>query len=68
MNVFTIVGSLREKSYNMHLAKAMQQRYSDKISLDIAELKDIPLYNQDDEHNPPEAVKPSNKILKKRMR
>ena len=64
MNVFTIVGSLREKSYNMHLAKAMQQRYSDKISLDIAELKDIPLYNQDDEHNPPEAVKTFKQNIK----
>lgn len=57
MNVFAIVGSIREKSFNMHLAKWIQERYRDTIHLEIADLKSIPLFNQDEELDPPQAVK-----------
>jgi chromate reductase, NAD(P)H dehydrogenase (quinone) len=38
MKIVTIVGSLRKESYNMHLAKIMQERYKDKIYIEIADI------------------------------
>ncbi|WP_042473214.1 NADPH-dependent FMN reductase [Bacillus ndiopicus] len=56
MNIVAIVGSLREASYNMMLAKFIQKRYAEKVTVDILTLHDIPMYNQDEEHNPTQAV------------
>lgn len=56
MKVVAIVGSLREASYNMMLAKFIQQRYVEKFELEILGLHDIPMYNQDQEANPIQAV------------
>jgi chromate reductase len=35
MKIVTIVGSLRKESYNMQLAKTMQERYQDKFDIEI---------------------------------
>ncbi|WP_107841544.1 NADPH-dependent FMN reductase [Metasolibacillus meyeri] len=56
MNVVAIVGSLREASYNMKLAKFIQNRYAEKVTVEILPLHDIPMYNQDEENNPTQAV------------
>ncbi|MDN7245295.1 NADPH-dependent FMN reductase [Planococcus shenhongbingii] len=56
MKVVAIVGSVREDSYNKKLAKYVQKRYADKFDLEILDLSGLPLYNQDIENNPPEAV------------
>ncbi|MEO4054718.1 NAD(P)H-dependent oxidoreductase [Solibacillus sp. CAU 1738] len=56
MKVVAIVGSLREGSLNMKLAKFVQQRYEEKFELEILRLNEIPMYNQDDENNPPHSV------------
>lgn len=57
MNILAIVGSLRKDSYNMKLAKMMQERYKDKLNIEIADIRSLPHYDQDDELNPPQAVK-----------
>lgn len=57
MNIVIIVGSLRKDSYNMQLAKTMQERYSAKMNIDIADIRSLPHYEQDEENNPPETVK-----------
>lgn len=57
MNILAIVGSLRKDSYNMKLAKMMQERYKDKLNIKIADIRSLPHYDQDDELNPPQAVK-----------
>ena len=57
MNIVTIVGSLRKESYNMQLAKIMQERYEGKLSIKIADIRSFPHYDQDEENNPPQAVK-----------
>lgn len=57
MHILAIVGSLRKKSYNMQLARTMQERYRGKFNMDIADLGSLPFFNEDEENNPPQAVK-----------
>ncbi len=57
MNIVTIVGSLRKNSYNMRLATTMEERYKDKFNMQIADIRSLPHYDQDEENNPPQAVK-----------
>ena len=45
--VAVLVGSLREGSYNKRLAKAIGQLAGDRLSLHMARIDDLPLYNQD---------------------
>ena len=42
-----IAGSLRQKSTNRGLLRAAQSHLPDGASMDIADLGDIPFYNQD---------------------
>ncbi|MFZ3579925.1 NADPH-dependent FMN reductase [Virgibacillus sp. DJP39] len=57
MNIVTIVGSLRKDSYNMQLAKTMEERYKEKLNSNIADIRSLPHFDQDEENNPPHAVK-----------
>src|SRR3954464_1378889 len=57
MKIVTIVGSLRKESYNMHLAKTMQERYKNKFDIEIADIRSLPHFDQDEENIPPQAVK-----------
>jgi len=52
MKIVAIVGSISEKSNNKKLAKFMKERYKDTIEIEIVSLKDIPMYNEDDELDP----------------
>ncbi|WP_077324662.1 NADPH-dependent FMN reductase [Virgibacillus siamensis] len=56
MNITALVGSIRKDSYNMQLAKTMQERYSDKLNINIADIGSLPFFAQDEEHNPPQIV------------
>jgi chromate reductase len=59
MTPFTILGiagSLRKQSYNRAALRAAQQLVPDGTELKIFEIGGIPLFNQDDEANPPAAV------------
>ena len=51
MNLY-IVGSLREKSFNKKLAERLKELAGGEIAL----INDTPMFNQDLEKNPPEAV------------
>jgi chromate reductase len=57
MKLVAIVGSIREQSYNLKLAKYIKAKYQDKFDLEILSIKDLPHYDQDAELNPPEVVK-----------
>lgn len=57
MNIVAIVGSLRKESYNMQLAKTLQERYKDKLNIEIADIRSLPYFDQDEENNPTQAVK-----------
>lgn len=52
-----LVGSLRKESLNKYLAEAIRERYQGNLDIDIAEIGNLPFYNQDDELEPPENVK-----------
>lgn len=54
--VAIIVGSIRNDSVNAKLAIQMMERYKHKVKFNLLSIKDIPIYNQDDELNPPESV------------
>lgn len=56
MKVIALVGSLRKESFNMQLAQTIQERYADKFTLEIADLRSLPYFDQDVENDPGEAV------------
>jgi chromate reductase, NAD(P)H dehydrogenase (quinone) len=57
MNIVTLVGSLRTESFNMQLFNTLEERYKDKLNMTLADIGSLPYFDQDDENNPPQAVK-----------
>lgn len=47
MKILTICGSLRTGSYNSALLRAAQQYFPAGVTTQVANIRDIPLYNQD---------------------
>ncbi|HWA29451.1 MAG TPA: NAD(P)H-dependent oxidoreductase [Rhizomicrobium sp.] len=69
-SVAVIVGSLRKESFSRKLALALAPLSKPALDLKIVEIRDLPLYNEDTEHNPPEswkafrdAVRPADAVL-----
>jgi chromate reductase len=54
-NVALLVGSLRKESFSRKLANALIGLAPAALKLEIAEIGQLPLYNQDDDANPPAA-------------
>ena len=54
-NVAVLVGSLRKESFSRKVANAVVALAPDTLKLEIAEIGALPLYNQDDDANPPAA-------------
>lgn len=52
-----IVGSLRKDSFNKKLAGALEKLAPTQLTFKRLEIGDLPLYNQDDDANPPSAAK-----------
>lgn len=57
MKIVAIVGSIRKDSYNLKLAKYIQNRYKELFDLEILHIRELPFYDQDIENNPSEIVK-----------
>lgn len=55
--IAVIVGSLRKDSFNRQLANAIVKLAPPEFSFKQIEIGDLPLYNQDNDGNPPESVK-----------
>ena len=55
-NIAVIVGSLRKESLNRKLACALNNLNHPDLKLNIIDITKIPLYNQDNENNLPDAV------------
>lgn len=54
--IAVLVGSLRKDSYNLKVAKVLQQIAPKSLSLKIIQIGDLPLYNEDiDTDTPPES-------------
>lgn len=56
MKVAAIVGSIRKDSYNLKLARYIQNRYQHLFQLDVLNIRDLPFYDQDIETTPPQPV------------
>ncbi|MBA3645981.1 MAG: NAD(P)H-dependent oxidoreductase [Gemmatimonadaceae bacterium] len=54
-DVAVLVGSLRKESFNLKLAKAMQQVAPQNLKLEVVEIRELPLYNEDLEADAPAA-------------
>ncbi|MCC2970332.1 NADPH-dependent FMN reductase [Massilia sp. IC2-476] len=55
-NIAVIVGSLRKDSFTRKVAQSMIELAPASLRMEIVEIRDLPLYNQDDEtDNPPPA-------------
>jgi len=53
--IAVVIGSLRKDSLNRKMAKALAAIAPASLSLEIVEIGQLPLYNQDDDANPPAA-------------
>lgn len=56
-NIVGIVGSLRKGSYNRALMNAFIKQAPDGVSIEIAEIGDLPLFNEDLEEAFPESAR-----------
>jgi chromate reductase len=54
-DVAVFVGSLRKESFNRKMARALIAMAPAPLKLEIVEIGALPLYNQDDDANPPAA-------------
>ncbi|MEJ7931778.1 NAD(P)H-dependent oxidoreductase [Ramlibacter sp. AN1015] len=57
IRIAVVVGSLRRESFNRQLAQALVKLAPQELEFRFARIDDLPLYNQDDDANPAEAVK-----------
>ena len=69
-HVAVIIGSLRKESFNRKMAHALIEHAPASLELHIVEIRDLPLFNQDDEANPDaataafrDAVRPVDAVL-----
>jgi chromate reductase len=56
-NVAVFVGSLRKESLNRKLANALIRMAPQPLKMEIVEIGNLPLFNQDFEADPPQAVR-----------
>jgi chromate reductase, NAD(P)H dehydrogenase (quinone) len=54
--IAVVVGSLRRESFNRRLADALPALFPVGFELRRSRIDDLPLYNQDDDANPPDAA------------
>ncbi|MCL6516070.1 NADPH-dependent FMN reductase [Alicyclobacillus sp.] len=57
MNGIALVGSLRQASFNMRLARWMQERYRGRWDIEVEPIGELPFFNQDQESQPPATVR-----------
>ena len=55
-NIAVIVGSLRKDSFTRKVAQSMIELAPASLNMEIVEIRDLPLYNQDDETEHPPAA------------
>ncbi|RYE18094.1 MAG: NADPH-dependent oxidoreductase [Sphingobacteriales bacterium] len=53
-NIAVFVGSLRKESYNLKTAKAMMELAPEALSLQLADISNLPMFNEDLEATPPQ--------------
>jgi len=56
-NIVAVVGTNASKSYNRKLLFAMKDLFETEVNFEICEIKDLPLFNEDDIDQEPASVK-----------
>ncbi|MDQ3206688.1 MAG: NAD(P)H-dependent oxidoreductase [Pseudomonadota bacterium] len=54
--IAVVVGSLREESFNRQVAQAVVKLAPEQFAFRFLRIDDLPLYNQDDDKDPPESA------------
>lgn len=54
--IVALVGSNREKSFNLQLAKITKEIIGDRADFEIVDFKEVPMFNEDIENPAPKAV------------
>ena len=67
-DVAVFVGSLRKESFNRKMANALAAMAPAPLKLEIVEIRQLPLYNQDDDANPPRHPRRSSSACKRLTR
>ena len=62
--VAVVVGSLRKDSFNHQLAKGLSKLAPEDFTFTLVDIGTLPLYNQDDDGNPTDAVVQFKKAIK----
>src|SRR5690554_1361120 len=65
LNILGIAGSLRKKSFNRALLNEAKKLLPEHTNLEIFDLTEIPGFNQDQEHNPPQIIATFKDKIKK---
>lgn len=50
--IAVVIGSLRKESFNVRLARALEQLAPPEVKFHYVRMDDLPLYNQDDDNHP----------------
>ncbi|WP_313890899.1 NADPH-dependent FMN reductase [Psychrobacillus sp.] len=56
IKVTAIIGSNKKESFNLKIVKYMQKRYADKLSIEIALINEVEMFNPDIEDTPPKGA------------
>jgi len=57
LTIFGVPGSLRKNAYSLGLLLAAQELAPKDVKVEIGDIRGFPVFNQDDEANPPEPVR-----------
>ncbi len=63
MKIAAIIGSLREHSYNLGVINTLEGMLPEEINISYADLKDIPMFNEDIEHEKIDSVINLKKLI-----
>jgi len=63
--ILAFAGSLRKGSYNKVLVRAAVELAPENVEIEVVDLEGIPLFNQDNERNPPPIVKEFKEKIRK---
>lgn len=63
MKIIALVGSLRKESFNLQLASTIQERFKGKLEVEIADIRALPFFDQDEENAPHAAVEQLKKAI-----
>jgi chromate reductase len=55
-NIAVVIGSIRKDSFNRQLAQTITKLFPAEFTFTYVRIDDLPLYNQDDDANPPAQV------------